>query len=237
MPISISSDIISKEQLLKAQDYITQNRVTWSFRSATHSFLPLPYIKELATYANIKAFSDQDMGLLTHNLPENSRDFFINKVFKLGQQCFVATLAAGGNMHFLWTLMNHYEDEKLPVKENFAVDDEFQAGLDAFVKSQSLVRAPVLRLGEYDQQVTSFGMLPFSSITACDDPIGNDVEFDRAHLTASDSATPGARYAGSTRFVMGTFVNQADAEKNVSWGRRQLGIVCEGEGRYFLCCY
>jgi hypothetical protein len=237
MPISIPTDITSKEQLLQAQDYITQNRVTWSFRSATHSFLPLPHIKELATHANIKAFSDQDMGFLTHNLPENSRDFFITKVFKFGQQCFVATLAAGGNMHFLWTLMNHYEDEKLPVKENFAIDDEFQAGLDAFVKSQSLVRAPVLKLGEYDQQVTSFGMLPFISITARNDTIFHDVEFDRAHLTASVSATTGARYAGSTKFVMRTFGDQAEAEKHDSWGRRQLGIVCEGEGRYFLCCY
>lgn len=94
----------------------------------------------------------------------------------------------------------------------------------------------MLRLGEYDQQITSFGVLPFISITARNDNIDHNVEFERGHLTASDSATIDTHYAGSTKFVMRTFANQADAEKHVSWKRRQLDIVCEGEGRYRTIC-
>jgi len=233
MPISIPSDTTSKEQLLQARAFITQNAVTWCLGSLTRCFLPLPYIKELATHANIKAFCDQDMGLRKERLPANSRDFFINKVFKHGQRCFVATLLANGNMLFLWNLMNRYDDVDLPIGKDLAIADEFQAGLDAFLKFQDWVLVPVLRLGEYDQQIPSFGSLPLISITARDDPDAYDVEFSSGHLTSSDSATPGARYAGRTKFVLTAFKDRINVENHGAWGQRRLGIVCKD--KYFLC--
>lgn len=125
MPISIPSDITSKEQLLQAQHYITQNLVEWSFEKDSHTFLPLPHIKELATSANIKAFSDQDLSFLRHNIPENFRDFFINRVFTSSERCFVATLRAGQNMRFLSRLMNYCTDNRLPIRDGHHIDVEF----------------------------------------------------------------------------------------------------------------
>jgi hypothetical protein len=71
------------------------------------------------------------------------------------------------------------------------------------------------------------------SITACDDSNTYHVEFSSGHLTSSDSATPGARYAGRTKFVLMAFKDRTDAESHGAWGQRRLGFVCKD--KYFLC--
>jgi hypothetical protein len=237
MSITIPDNIPTAQQLQIAQTYINENKVSWSYAGKTYSFLPHPFIKELATFENIEAFVTQDpFEPSEYNHPEHSREWLADQFFKHSRKCFVAALYAGQDMYFLMRLHNSFYDDNLPMDNELNTWRTTVDALKAFYSAQALVIAPIFTIGSFDNVCPFSPAMPLISLSQAHkvgEALVLKAEFHRAHLRESNSTSQESEYTGRVVFFMREFSTRALADAFDAEGKMDFGYKMMGE--YWVC--